>query len=131
MGECELRSERTTAGPSAPLRNASLRMTNLEGVRAGDGKNKSRSFGSAEKRFAQDDKSLGECELRSERTTTGPSAPLRNASLRMTNLEGVRAEKRKNNSRSFGSAYPTNEDLFVGTPIAAQLRMTHQKSYSW
>src|SRR6266700_3844729 len=52
------------AGPSAPLKSASLRMTNLWGVVAKNkSKNKSkcrsRSFGSAEKRFAQDDNSVG------------------------------------------------------------------------
>jgi hypothetical protein len=46
---------RTEADPSTPLKFASLRITVLWG---GKTKNRSRSFGSAEVRFAQDDSSF-------------------------------------------------------------------------
>jgi hypothetical protein len=46
---------KTKAGPSTPLKYASLRMT---GLWFGKTKNESRSFDSAEVRFAQDDRSV-------------------------------------------------------------------------
>jgi len=51
--------------------------------------NKCRSFGSAEKRFAQDDRLFLGSRTRhrhpaNRKTNAGPSAPLKSASLRMT-----------------------------------------------